>query len=172
MSDKRPPAFDRSDRKRSLAVLDLLQDSAQKTIAAIHHAQPAQVHPQLGPLVLMPKQDAGATISQLYVCAEFARDMVEQLMALEKHTGVSALSLVLGRYAGVPVPKEAKELDFSGDELAMLLDVPSTIMPGQTIKARKTIAVAGKPTEIGEIFTAAQLRAAKEEFDAERKNPN
>lgn len=168
MSDKKPPAFDHKDRPRSLAALDAVQVGVSRTAQAIEQTQPTQMHPQLGPLITAPKSDIASMLMQMFVAVEFARDMVEQLAALEKKTGLCAADLTLGRYAGIAVPREAEALVVENNTLFAVVSVESTLMKGHFIPARKELAIADKPTITGEVFTLENLHAAKEQFDAER----
>lgn len=106
-------------------------------------------------------------LTQFFIALEFSTDMVEQLSALEKKTGISAADLALGRYAGIPVPREAEALQVEDGVLYAVISVPSSIMPNQMVAARKPLANANIPTESGEMFTLEHLHAAKEAFDVE-----
>ena len=150
-----------------MAALDTVQLGVSRTAQAIEQTQPTQMHPQLGPLILSPKKDLGGMLMQMFVLVEFCRDMVEQLAALEKKTGLNASELALGCYAGIPVPREAEALMVDDGALYAVVSVPSTIMPGHVVPARKQIAKAGHPTATGEVFTLENLHAAKEQFDVE-----
>jgi hypothetical protein len=172
MPDPKPPAFDRSDRSRSLAALDLVTLGTSRTAASTQHVNAVGVHPQLGEIIQVPRQEIHALLSQFFVVLTFSRDMVEQLAALEKKTGVKADTLTLNRYAGVLIPLETTALEIVDDKLMGVFKVPSTLMPKELIDAKKEIAAAGVPTATGEIFNLGQLKAAKAEFDKERAKPN
>ncbi len=155
-----------------MAALDLVHVGISRTAQSTNEVKAVQMHPQLGELILVPRKEIEAMLTQFFVTVEFSRDMVEQLSALERKTGLKAETLTLGRYAGVPISREAKSLEIAEGKLFIIMDVPSTLMPGQLIPVRKEIAAHGLPTASGEIFTLDQLKAAKEEFDAERASPN
>jgi hypothetical protein len=150
-----------------MAALDLVQRGVSVTTNSVQETTPSAVHPQLGPLIMVPRKEIEAMLTQLFVVAEFSRDMVEQLAALEKKTGLSASELSLGRYAGIPVPREAEALMVDDGALFAVVSVPSSLMPGQMVTARKELARADCPTASGEVFTLENLHAAKEQFDVE-----
>ena len=116
---------------------------------------------------MVPRKEIEAMLTQFFIAIEFSRDMVEQLAALEKTTGLKASDISIGRYAGIPVPREAEALMVDDNALWAVIAVPSTIMPGEFVTARKELARADRPTASGEIFNLENLKAAKEAFDVE-----
>ena len=165
MSAKKPLSFDRSDRERSLAMLDQIQTGVARTAQVTEQTPPLGTHPQAGPLLAVPQSQIAAMLMEFFVTIEFARDMVEQLQALEKKTGERADVLNVNRYAGVIIPRGVTEVVVADNTLSAIVQVPSTLMPGQFVSARHPLVVADTATDTGEVFGLDQLYAAKKAFD-------
>lgn len=164
MSNKQQLAFDRSDRERSLAMLDRIQAGVAMTARSTAEMKAIQSIPQVGDIIAAPRAQLGALLTEFFVTVEFARDMVEQLQALEKLTGQRADTLNIHRYEGVTIPRGVEEVVVDDNTLYAVVRVASSLAPGHTVPARHPLAIANEPTATGEVFTLDQLQKAAKAF--------
>ena len=157
-----PLLLSKTERQKSLLALDGIRMGLSASAKAIAMA-PGQ-RTAAGDVVPMRKEDVLRMLQSSFALADFAAEMVRQLTWLEATTGVTAEPQDTPAYGGVALPPGTTELVIEDDTLFAVVNKPSTLMPGQTVKDKIAVVKVGAKDEEGTEVTMEDLRTVVDSY--------